>query len=464
MTPQRNRLLIAVEAEELFRRFDTYISADPRARQNLSAERCLPGQLDSKLRDSETDALILIQPRFHDELPAALRRWKTLRPDLQVLFCFRKLPQTRAVVDLMRSGAFDVLDTEIEAIREPLIQEILGLLMRRLEEARAGSFERMQARNSLAGVGLIGESVEMQNLFMQILHAARLSCPVLISGEAGSGKRLVAHAIHALGPRCGRQIVTVDCVSLSPALLSVALFGQAAMVASGSSSSISGRGAMLSAAEDSTLLLHEISSIPHDVQTQLQRLLESDAEGASARDVRLVSTTSRRLDELVETKNFRADLCYRLNVLPIEIPPLRRRLEDAPLLARYFLSHSGREGRGLALSEEAAGALSRYPWPGNVRELKSAIEFAAARSVDDTILPSHLPQAVLRGVAAAGENEPFAPSELNLARLERKTILRALHISGFDKTRAARLLGIGKTTMYRKVKQMSGKAGQERVS
>ena len=235
MTLQRSRLLIAVQAEELFRRFEAYIGADLRAGQNLRAQHCLPEQLDSRLREHDTDAVIVIQPRFDEDLPSALRRWKTLRPDLQVLFCFRKQPHTRGLADLMRSGACDVLDTEIEAIREPLIQEVLSNLLRRLEEVHVGSFEREQVRNNLAEVGLIGESVEMQNLFMQLLHAARLSCPVLISGESGSGKRLVAHAIHALGQRNGNQIVTVDCQSLSPALMRMALFGQASLAAGASS-------------------------------------------------------------------------------------------------------------------------------------------------------------------------------------------------------------------------------------
>jgi DNA-binding NtrC family response regulator len=461
MTPQWSRLLIAVEAEELFRRFETYIAGDVRAGQNLQAQHCSPGELDSKLREDAMDAVIVIQPRFHDDLPEAVRRWKMLRPDLQILFCFRRLPNTRGLVDLMRAGAFDVLGTEIEAIREPLIQEILSGLLRRLDEVRAGSYEKEQARHSLADIGLIGESVEMQNLFMQILHAARLSCPVLIYGEPGSGKRLAAHAIHATGRRRSYQIVTVDCLSLSPALLRLELFGQAAFETAANSSHAMlnpGRGATLSVAEQGTLLLTGISGIPHSVQAQLQKLLESsEAGGPGASDVRFLSTTGKRMDQLVETKSFRADLYYRLNVLPIDIPPLRRRLQDVPLLARYFLSRFERDGRSLALSDEASTALSHYSWPGNVRELKLALEFAAARCVDDTILPLHLPEAIASGARTAVEDEPFTSSELNLARLERQAILRALQISGFDKAKASRLLGIGKTTMYRKLKEMSGK-------
>jgi len=442
MTSHRSRLLIAVGSEELFRRVESHIAADSPAGQNLRAQHCLPEHLDSKLREYETDAVIVVQPRFHDDLPAAVRRWKTLRPDLQVLFFFRRLPNSRALVDLMRSGAFDVLHAEIETIGAPFIQEVLGNLQRRLEEVRIGGFERALARSSLADLGLIGESVETQNLFVQMLHAARLSCPVLISGEPGSGKRLVAHAIHALGPRAGKQIVTVDCHSLSPALLCAALFGQAAFVA----------------AERGTLLLNEISAMPRRVQAQLQRLLDAgDAEGAAAHDVRLISTSSKRMDQLIETKTFLADLCYRLNTLPIEIPPLRRRLQDVPLLAQYFLSGLGLQGRGLTLSEDAADVLCRYHWPGNVWELKEALESASARSVDETILPAHLPAAITSAGRGTVEEEPFASSELNLARLERQAILRALQVSAFDKAKTARLLGIGKTSIYRKLKEMSGK-------
>ena len=451
MTPRRGRLLIAVQREELFRRFETHIGSAGRAGQELRPQHCLPDQLESQIREYETDAVIVIEPRFHDGLPASVRQWKLLRPELQVLFIFRRLPHTRALVELVRSGAFDVVDTEIEAIGAPLIQQVLNDLTRRLDEVHFGGIERDQARGAMAAVGLIGESLDMQNLFVQILQAARLSCPVLISGEPGSGKRLVAHAIHSLGPRSGAQIVTVDCVSLSPALLAMSLFG--------SNADHGSRGPAFGAAERGTLFINQISEMPYSVQAQLQKALEyGDGEDTTASDVRLISTTSSRIEQLVQTKNFRADLCYRLNVLPIDVPPLRRRLQDVPLLTRYFLSRFERDGRGVTLTEEAAAVLGRYHWPGNVRELKAALSFAVGRSVDDEIAPSHLPDAVINGPRDIARDQTFASSELNLERLERQAILRALQISGFDKSKAARLLGIGKTTMYRKLKEMSGKA------
>src|SRR5262249_8778567 len=268
-------------------------------------------QIDSQIREHDADAVIVIEPRFHDALPAAVRHWKALRPDRQGLFIFRRLPHTRALVELMRSGAFDVLDTEIEAIGRPVINRVRTALQRRLDEIRTGGLERDHARDALSEVGLIGESAEMQSLFVQVLQAARLDCPVLISGEPGSGKRLVAHAIHTLSSRGGGQIVTADCQSLSPVLMGVSLFGANFHSQNGSGPS---RGPLFIAAEHGTLLLNEISEMAPVIQGYLHRTLEA----ADSNDARLISTTSQRLDRLVESKCFRPDLCYRLNALPIE--------------------------------------------------------------------------------------------------------------------------------------------------
>jgi DNA-binding NtrC family response regulator len=441
------RLLIAVQREELFQRFESCIARAAQSSGGLQALHCLPDQVDRHVRDAGADAVIVIEPRFQEAMPAAVRQWKQLRPDLQALFIFRRLPPTRGLVDLMRSGAFDVLDTEIEAIDATLIDQVIADLARRLAEIRSHSQDRGRAREALGSVGLVGEAVETQNLFVQVLHAASLSCAVLISGESGAGKRLVAHAIHALGPRGAGNIVTADIPSLSPALLNLSLFGSPGL------SGAPARGPLFAAAENGSLLLNEVSEAPRTFQTQLQRALETETAGAA----RILSTTSRRMDQLVETRRFRADLLYRLNVLSIEVPPLRRRLQDVPLLARYFLSRFEREGQSLTISDEAMVALGRYHWPGNVRELKDALAYAAARSVDNVILAARLPEAITSEDRSHRRDEPFSSSELNLANLERQVILRALQISGFDKTKAARLLGIGKTTMYRKLKEMSGR-------
>ena len=457
MTPRPHHLLVVAETGDLYASIQKQIAADARTAEGFRPHHCLPGDVEAQLRESDADALLVVQARFQDDLTAAVRRWRTLRPNLQVLFFFRRLPGTRALVDLMRAGAFDVLDAELEGITEAMIQEALHNLLRRLDETRVGSFERAQARQTVADVGLIGESVEMQNVFVQVLQAAKLTCAVLISGEPGSGKRLVAWAIHGLSARHRKPGVSVDCCSLSPPLLALALCGQAgpAQPAGG----MPGHGLWMDAAQGGTLLLNEISEMHYPLQSQLMRVLEQAEPGGTAPgDVRLISTTSRRMDRLIESKAFRADLCYRLNILSVELPPLRRHIQDVPLLARYFLSRLERDNRSYTLTGEACDALCRYQWPGNVRELKAAVDHAVANSVDQTILPTHFPDAVRsEGPASRSSGEVFASNELNLQRLERQAILRALQISGFDKTRTARLLGIGKTTMYRKLKEMSGK-------
>ncbi|MBI1788422.1 MAG: sigma-54-dependent Fis family transcriptional regulator [Acidobacteria bacterium] len=441
MAPRPHSLLVACDSQELRQFLD---------RQGVPTAHCLPEQIDARLREAEHDALIVAAPRYEAELAAAVRRWKNARPDLEVLLLFRLAPGTREIVDLMRAGSFDVLEapgnlqeTQVQA----LLRESMENLLRRVEQGRAGGADRQRARQSLADLGLLGESAVMDNLFVQLLHAARLTCPVLISGPPGSGKRLAAHAIHALSARAGHPIVTVECSSLSPALLDSILLGAPP-----------GRGSLLEAARHGTLLLNEVGGLPYGIQLEFLRRLESaGAEGAGAAGVRILSTTSRRLDHLVEIRAFRADLCYRLNVLPIDIPPLARRLEDVPLLARYFLSRHERDNRAFELAPGALEALARYHWPGNVSELKAAMEHAAAHSVDDAIVPAHLPAPVSGARPEPGE-EKFSSTELNLARLEQQAILRALQVAGFDKAKAARLLGVGKTTMYRKLKEMSARA------
>jgi len=227
---------------------------------------------------------------------------------------------------------------------------------------------------------------------------------------------------------------------------------------------------MLAAAEQGTLLLNELPSIPCSIQAQLQKLLEArEPDGDPAPDVRFVSTSSRRMDQLVETKSFRADLCYRLNVLPIEIPPLRRRLQDIPLLARYFLSRFEQNGRSLSLSEEAAVAISRYSWPGNVRQLRNCLERALLLSNNGLITPNELPPEVLRGTnptsfypavsptlavsAAPGPIDSGGLSQPSSLRdMEKQQIINALEQTGWHRGKAAEMLGISPSTLYRRLR------------
>ncbi len=457
MSPSTPRVLIAGESGRLFQLVQQHASQELFAGQPLRPVFCLAEELETRLHEFEIDALMVTQSRFQADFPAAVRRWRSLKPDLEVLFLFRRLPHTREIVELMRAGACDVLETDFD-LSDRALREAIASLFRRLEEARSGDFERRQARQTVADLGLIGESVEMQNLFVQVTQAAGLTLPALVSGPPGVGKRLIAHAIHTLSPRNARPVVMVDCGALSPMLLEAALFGRGATLRHGTEGLR--RGNVLDAARRGTLVLNEIGETPYPLQLELLRLIEhlEDDETASL-DVRIISTSSRKLDELVETRHFSAELSYKLRVLSLEAPPLRRRTADIPLLARYFLSRYERDGHSLALSEEAMAALHKYDWPGNVRELKAALEYAFAHSLEATITKSSLPDTVAgRGRHSLQDRDPLLSNELNLARLEEQAILRALHVSGFDKAKTAKLLGIGKTTMYRKLKAISAKA------
>lgn len=409
---------------------------------------CAPEQIPEALRGSGAQGLLLVAGQFDETLPSRVSSWLTRQPELQVLVVFRQAPPTRGLTALMRAGAYDVVEA---APGRPLASEVADLLetlRRRVDELRAGRSDRDEARATLAEVGLVGESPAMQDLFVQVRHAARLQCAVHIFGEGGTGKALVAHALHLLSKQREGLILTVDCASLSPQVLRALLGGPG-----------NARGPLLRHAQRGTMYLRQVSETPYAVQQELVRLLDHPGEGEG--EVRFLSSANRRIEELTQWKRFREDLCYRLNVLTIEIPPLRRRVEDIPALARLFLTRQNTSLRQMAISPEAMRALTGYHWPGNVRQLRDAVEHAVLHCPDEWILPEHLPMWIEGRDAAPPPPAPFVTSELNLAALERQAILRALQVTGFDKSKSARLLGIGKTTMYRKLKAL-GRRGAPR--
>jgi DNA-binding NtrC family response regulator len=404
---------------------------------------CSPEQIPEALRDSRAQGVLLVAGQFDDTLPGQVRSWLTWQPELQVLLVFRQAPPTRGLTELMRAGAYDVVEAAPERPLDSEVAALLETLRRRVEELRAGRSDRAEARATLAEVGLVGESPAMQDLFVQVRHAARLQCAVHIFGEGGTGKALVAHALHLLSKQREGLILTVDCASLSPQVLRTLLGGPG-----------NSRGPLLRQAHRGTLYLRHVSETPYAVQQEFVRLLDQPAGPEGGLEVRFLSSANRRIDELTQWKRFREDLCYRLNVLTIEIPPLRRRTEDIPTLARLFLTRQNTSLRQMAISPEAMRALTEYHWPGNVRQLRDAVEHAVLHCPDELILPEHLPAWIQGRDAAPPAPVTFVTSELNLAALERQAILRALQVTGFDKSKSARLLGIGKTTMYRKLKAL----------
>lgn len=301
--------------------------------------------------------------------------------------------------------------------------------------------------------GLIGESAPMRRLYELIGKVSQSTSPVLLLGETGSGKELVARAIHFTGLRREKALVPVDCSALTPTLVESELFGHVKGAFTGAH--LSKRG-LLQAANEGTIFLDEIGELPMFLQAKLLRVLQEKEirpVGSTERipiDVRVIAATNRDLETGVRAGTFRQDLYFRLNVVQIRLPALRERKVDIPLLVAYFLKNFSDPVQPVrAISDGALRVLMAHDWPGNVRELENAIESAVALSSDSVLTADDL--ASIPNCASA-RSLPDSNELIPLEEIERRAILHALRETGGDKLAAARLLGIGKTTMYRKLK------------
>jgi two-component system response regulator HydG len=273
-------------------------------------------------------------------------------------------------------------------------------------------------------------------------------------GESGTGKELVARSIHFLGTRRQKNFVPVDCSSLAPTLIESELFGYVKGAFTGA---VQNKRGLLEAAEDGTLFLDEIGDLPVDMQAKILRALqerEVKPVGSTERvrlRARIIAATNRDLESSIRTGTFRQDLYFRLNVVQIKLPPLRDRKSDIPLLVCSFLEKFADQDRSpRTITEDAMRQLLAYDWPGNVRELENAMERAIALGTGPIVQISDLPSSLQNASRAqAAEEGEMVPLDL----MERRAIFRALQETGGDKLAAARLLGIGKTTLYRKLKQ-----------
>jgi two-component system response regulator HydG len=277
---------------------------------------------------------------------------------------------------------------------------------------------------------------------------------VLVLGESGTGKELVARSVHFSSPRRDRPFVPVDCSSLTPTLIESELFGYVKGAFTGALQSKQG---LLESAHGGTLFLDEIGDMPVDMQAKLLRALqehEIKPVGSTERkriNVRIIAATNRDLESAIRGGTFRQDLYFRLNVVQVKLPPLRDRKNDIPLLVTSFLEKlSPADAPPRTISEEAMRRLIAYDWPGNVRELENAVARAVALGSGPVVNVGDLPSSLQYPTS---ERAPEKDELLPLEELERRAILRMLRETGGDKLAAARLLGIGKTTLYRKLKQ-----------
>jgi DNA-binding NtrC family response regulator len=318
---------------------------------------------------------------------------------------------------------------------------------------------REQLRSKPGFGGLIGISPRMQRVYRMIERVSQHSYPVLILGESGTGKELVARSIHFQGPRKNRPFVPVDCSALVPTLIESEPFGHVKGAFTGAQQNKPG---LLEAADDGTLFLDEIGDLPVDMQAKLLRALqEREVKPVGSNDrrplrARIIAATNRDLDAAIRGGSFRQDLYFRLNFVQIKLPPLRERKSDIPLLVNSFLEKLAEPDRPAhTLNPDALRRLMVYDWPGNVRELENCIQRGLAMGTSTEVqfndLPTNLHDPARESAADESEMVP-------LMVLERRAILRAMRETNGDKLAAARLLGIGKTTLYRKLKQYDSQA------
>jgi sigma-54 dependent transcriptional regulator, acetoin dehydrogenase operon transcriptional activator AcoR len=301
--------------------------------------------------------------------------------------------------------------------------------------------------------GIIGRDQKMLKIFEEIRDLATNDFPVHISGETGTGKELVAAAIHHESHRSGGPFVPVNCGALPEGLLESELFGHVKGAFSGAIRDKKGR---FELAHGGTIFLDEVSDLPKPMQVKLLRVLQEGTfervggEKTITADVRVISAANRDLKREMEKQNFREDLYYRLNVVPVRLPALRERKNDIPLLVAHFLEEAGRRGQGSkGLSKDAVALMMNYSWPGNVRELCNAIHFALVTSRGGVIYPDNLPIELHRGTSASAKPGPSK-------KLDKDGVLAAIKEAGGNKSKAAKLLGVGRATLYRFLEDVHG--------
>lgn len=358
-------------------------------------------------------------------------------------------------VEAIKRGADDYIPKAKLNIDELEFRIRRALRQQKLETENTSLRQQLDKQYGLENI--IGESQPMQEIFDLVRQVAPAQTTVLITGESGTGKELVARAIHQLSPRARQPMVIVHCAALPATLLESELFGHEKGAFTGAHERRIGR---VEQAQGGTLFLDEIGEIDAAIQIKLLRFLGErtfERVGSSKTqiaDVRLIAATNKDLAEMVRQGKFREDLFYRLNVVPVYMPPLRERKEDIPMLAHAFLKEFAiKNNKPVSEFEPAAmDALMTYNWPGNVRELRAAVEGAVVLGRKDRVTLRDLPATIrnfVAGIPSGGTG--MAPATMNVEEAEKQLIARALHESKGNRTEAAHKLGMSRRTLHRKL-------------
>ena len=389
-----------------------------------------------------------------------LRETKRISPDTEVIVITAYGSEQLARDVLSRESDFWAYDYLIKPLDIDEVREKVKRAARQALSSKENRHLRDQLDRAFSFEGIVGTTEVMAKLIRKLQRIANSKITVLLIGETGTGKDLIAQAIHVNSSRASKPYRAINCAGLNENLLESELFGHVRGAFTGA---VTDRKGIFEAADGGTLFLDEVGDMPPTMQAKLLRTLENGeivpvgSNDVRLVDVRVVAATHRDLNELVREEKFREDLFYRLNQVQLHIPPLRSRREDIPLLADHFLEQANRErgkkGLGvMTIQPEALRKLTTYNWPGNVRQLQSVIGAIAVQQDGDVITPEDLPEQI-RGRTDIVPVAPSSYAGLSMADVEKLHIANTLKLTAGNREKAAKMLGIGARTLYRKLKE-----------